>query len=132
MYAFGDALLFVGVFGVCALVPTGAGLVFLRPYERGWRLLSVAALALAVTGVAAAILYAVGRHATASPLATCAAFSVLRILAAPLLALTFLLCTLLAPYPFARYALGGAALMEAAVSTYAGLVWFLPLFLERT
>jgi hypothetical protein len=31
MYAFGDALLFVAVCGVAALVPTGVALFFLRP-----------------------------------------------------------------------------------------------------
>src|SRR5262245_14862624 len=36
MYAFGDALLFVFVFGGCALVPTAAALYFLRPYRRFW------------------------------------------------------------------------------------------------
>ena len=34
MYAFGDALLFVTVFGISALVPTAAALGFLRPYRR--------------------------------------------------------------------------------------------------
>ena len=29
MSAFGDLILFVGVFGVCALLPTGVGLFFL-------------------------------------------------------------------------------------------------------
>ena len=33
MYAFGDALLFVAVFGVLSLIPTGAALYFLRPYR---------------------------------------------------------------------------------------------------
>src|SRR4029077_10768747 len=75
MYAAGDALLFAAVFGVCALVPTGAALFFLRPYRRLWTVLSALGLAVAVTGVTAAILFAVGRHATASPLATWAGFS---------------------------------------------------------
>lgn len=76
MYAFGDALLFVAVLG----------------------------LAVAVTGVTAAILFAVGRHVTPSPLATWAGLSVLRILVAPLLALTFLVCTILSPNRSPRFA----------------------------
>ena len=40
MYAFGDVLLFVAVFGVSALVPTGAALFFLRPYRLFWTVLS--------------------------------------------------------------------------------------------
>jgi len=67
MYAFGDALLFVAVFGVSALVPTAAALFFLRPYRHFWTVLSALGLAVAVTGVMAAILFAVGRHARPSP-----------------------------------------------------------------
>ena len=131
MYAAGDALLFAAVFGVCALVPTGAALFFLRPYRRFWTALSALGLAVAVTGVTAAILFAVGRHATASPLATLAAFSVLRILVAPLLALTFLVCTIFSPYRSPRVALLAATVMEGVASAYGGAVWFVPLLLHR-
>src|SRR5262249_37898634 len=85
MYAAGDAMLFVAVFGICALVPTGAVLLFLRPYRRFWRALAAAGVCVAVTGVTAVVLYAVGRHAqAATPLAMAGGLSVLRILAAPL------------------------------------------------
>src|SRR5882762_1774130 len=60
MHAFGDALLFVAVFGISALVPTAVALVFLRPYRQFWTLLSVVGLAVAVTGVIAAALFEVG------------------------------------------------------------------------
>lgn len=128
MYAFGDAVLFAAVFGVCALVPTGAALFFLRPYRRFWTVLAALGLAVAVTGIAAAILYAVGRHATASPLATWAGLSVLRILVAPLLALGFLVCTIFSPHRLPRFALLAGTMVEAAVSVYGGFVWFVPLF----
>lgn len=131
MYAFGDALLFVGVFGLSALVPTGAALLFLRPYRRFWIVLSALGLAVALTGVAAAILFAAGRHAPPSPLATWAIFSVLRILVAPLLALSSLLCTLLAPYRSPRFTLLTATVMEAAVSAYGVAVWVVPILLDR-
>jgi hypothetical protein len=130
MYAEGDSLLFVAVFGVVALVPTGAALVFLRPYRRFWMVLSAVCLAVAVTGVIAAILFAVGRDAAPSPLAQWAALSVLRILVAPLLALTFLLCTVLAPQGSPRRALLAATVLEAGVSAYGGAVWFVPLFFQ--
>jgi hypothetical protein len=55
MYAFGDALVFVAVFGLSALVPTGAALFFLRPYRHFWTVLSALGLAVAVTGVTAAV-----------------------------------------------------------------------------
>lgn len=127
MYAFGDTVVFVAVFGVTALVPTGAALLLLRPYRRFWAALSVVGVGIAVTGIAAAILFAVGRHATASPLAIWAAFSVLRILLAPLLALAFLVCAVISPHRFPRLAFGAATMMEAAVSAFGGSVWFVPL-----
>src|SRR5580765_6776521 len=63
MYAFGDALLFIGVFSVIALIPTGIALFFLRPYPRFWRIVSGLCLAVAATGVVAAVLFQTGRHA---------------------------------------------------------------------
>src|SRR5215207_7338745 len=97
MYAFGDSLLFLGVFGVGALVPSGVALSLLRDHGRVWGVLSTLALAIAITGVTAAILFAVGSHAPPSTLATLAGFSVLRILVAPLLAMAFLVYTIFAP-----------------------------------
>jgi hypothetical protein len=131
MYAFGDAVLFAAVFGACALGPTGVALFFLRPYRRFWTVLSALGVAVAITGVTAVILFAAGRQATASPLATLAAFSVLRILVAPLLALTLLACTIFSPYRFPRVALLAAAVTEGAVSAYGGAIWFVPLFFGR-
>ena len=83
MYAFGDSYLFIAVFGLLALLPTGPTLFFLRPYRRVWSVLSAAGLCVAITGVAAAALFALGRDAVApSALAAWADFSVLRILGA--------------------------------------------------
>jgi hypothetical protein len=120
MYAFGDALLFVAVFGVAALF-------FLRPYRHLWTVLSAVGLGMALTGLAAAALFAIGRHAAPSPLATWAGLSVLRILVAPLLALTLLVCAAFSPYRFPRLALLAGTVTEVAVSAYGGLVWFVPL-----
>jgi hypothetical protein len=132
MYAFGDSFLFLAVFAVASLVPTGAALWFLRPYRRFWAVVSAIGLTVAITGVSAAILFGVGRHAAnPSPLAMWAAFSVLRILVAPLLALGFFLCGVLSPFHFARAACLTAALTEAAVSAYGGFNWFVPLFFDR-
>lgn len=131
MYAFGDAVLFVAVFGGLALIPTGAALWFLRPYARFWRTIAVLGLAVAVTGLVAAVLFAVGRHTAPSPLATAAAFAVLRILVAPLLALTFFVGVLFAPERRTRVAFFAATLMEATVSAYGGIVWFVPLLLQH-
>ena len=129
MYAFGDAVVFAGVFGVVALVPTGAGLFFLRSFRQFWTVLATFGLAVACTGLAATIFYAVGRGAAPSLIATLAMVSVLRILIAPLLALMFLVCTVFAPRRTPRFALLAATLIEAAVTAYAAAIWFLPLFL---
>jgi hypothetical protein len=136
MRAFGDSVLFVAVFGVLALVPTALALRFLRNCRPFWVGFAAAALAVAVTGVAAAVLYAVGRNATPpSPLATAAMFSVFRILVAPLvaplLALGFFVGMVLSSFRLPRLALLAATLMEAGVTVYMGLTWFLPLLLQR-
>lgn len=132
MYAFGDAVLFVAVFGVLALVPTAAALVFLRPYRHFWMVLATIGMAFAITGLAAVMLFTVGRHAEApSPMATWAGLSVLRILAAPLLALASLVCAAVAPYRFPRLMLLVATVVEAGVSAYGGFVWFLPLLIPE-
>src|SRR5262249_19513570 len=90
MYALGDAFLFLAVVSVVALAPTGAALFFLRPYPRFWAVLAVFGLGVAATGLAAAVLFTVGRHATSpSPLFEWAGVSVLRLLVAPLFALAF-------------------------------------------
>jgi len=133
MYAFGDSVLFVAVFGVAALLPTGAALFFLRPYRGFWNAISGLGLTVAVTSVVAAGLYAFGRHAAvSSPLANWAALSVLRILMAPLLALTFLVSTALSPYRISRLAFLAATVMEASVTAYAVVVWFVPLFFNES
>lgn len=132
MYAFGDAYLFVVIFGLLALLPTGAGLYFLRPYRRFWIALSTLAMAVASTGAAAVVLFAVGRQAAQpSPLAAWAALSVLRILLAPVLTPGFLVVALFAPHRSPRRALLAAVVVELAVVAYAGFVWFLPLLLDR-
>jgi hypothetical protein len=126
MYAFGDGLLFLAVFAVASVPATAAALVFLRPYRLFWTVISLLAVIVAATGIAAAILFAVGRAAMSPPLPTWASLSVLRILVAPVLALTFLVCTVFSPTRFPRLAFLAAALMEVAVSAYWGVVWLLP------
>ena len=129
MYAAGDAMLFVGVFGVVGVIPTGVALFFLRPCRRFWTVLATLALGVAVTSLSAPVFFAIGRHVTApSPLAAWAGLSVLVILIAPLLALGFLVGTVLAPYRVPRLTLLAATAAEAAVTAYGGLIWFVPLF----
>jgi hypothetical protein len=130
MYGFGDTILFVAVFGLSALVPTGAALFFLRPIRPFWNVISASGIALAATGILAAILYAAGRGEPNSRLAAWAGPSVLRIVASPLLALAFLVCAVFSPQRTPRLAFLIAALMEMAVCAYAGAAWFVPMFLH--
>ena len=129
MYAAGDAMLFVAVFGALALVPTGAALFYLRRCRPFWTVLAALGAVVAMTSLGAAGLFALGRHATApSLLATLGGLSMVVILIAPLFALGFLLCTVFSPYRVPRVVLLAAALAEAGVTAYGGLVWFVPLF----
>src|SRR5262245_19438241 len=106
MYAFGDLLLGVAVFGVVAVGPPGAALVFLRPHRGFWAVLSAFGVGVAATGLAAAAVFAVGRHAdAASPISAWAGVAVLRILPAPLLAMGWAVCAIVSPYPVPRAAL---------------------------
>src|SRR4051794_9289875 len=53
MYGFGDDLLFLAVFGVAAVPPTGAALFLLRRYRPFWITLAASALCIAATGLPA-------------------------------------------------------------------------------
>jgi hypothetical protein len=109
MYAFGDSLLFLAVFAVAAILPTGAALFFLRSSRIFWIALSVMAPATAATGLAAFVIYFAERGAeSSSVLHAWSALAVLRILVAPLFGLTFFLSALFAPNRSFRIApLGG-------------------------
>lgn len=107
MNAFGDSLLFLAVFGVAAVPPTGAALYFLRPYPAFWRGFSIVALVFAFTGLAASTAVAIDSRSTV------AGFAFLRILVAPLFALAFGLSGCFAPHRAARIALLAASGIEA-------------------
>jgi hypothetical protein len=121
MAAFGDSLLFLAVFGVVAVPPTGAAFFFLRPYPAFWQGFSGVALIFAVTSLAAFIAFALDRHSTA------AGWAVLRLLVAPLFALLFGLSILFAPNRSFRIALLIAVVIEA--TGFAG--WVITCFLRN-
>ena len=125
MYDFGDSLLFLAAFGAAAVLPTGAALFFLRPYRSFWRVISVAALAVAATGLAALVAYLAGRTADpGSGLQAWSGVSVLRVFAAPLFALIFFLSGLFAPIRTVRITLFAATSVEVAVFACVALIWF--------
>jgi hypothetical protein len=125
MYAFGDSLLFLGVAGVAAIPATGAALLFMRPHPGFWRVLSIGGLATAATAILASGLFHAMRGATGhSVLYSWAMVTPLRILAAPLLALFFLLCGLFAPTRSARICLTSAAAIEVLSFVSVGFTWW--------
>jgi hypothetical protein len=113
MFAFGDSLVFLAVFGVAAVPATGAALFFLRPQRAFWRVLSVAAVVIACTALMALALAIVSASAVGNPrLQSWTVIVPLRILAAPLLGLFFLLSGLFAPTRAVRISLLVAAAIE--------------------
>lgn len=124
MYAFGDSLLFLAVFSVAAVVPTGGALYFLRPYRRFWIALAVAAFVIAATAIAAIVAFLAGRTATPnSVLHMWGAYAVLRLLVAPIFAGGFFGAGLLAPSGGWRPLLFVASAIEAAVFACTVFAW---------
>jgi len=126
MYAFGDCLLFLAVFGVSAVPPTCAMFYFLRSHRSFWRPLSITALVIAATGLVAFVDdLGAGEAGTGSLLGSWSAFGLLRILVAPLFATVFLLSSLFASDRLSRAALLLATLVEVSVFTCLALRWVL-------
>lgn len=112
MYAFGDLLLWLAVFVVVGLVPTGMALFFLRGNRVLWRVLSTIAAVLAAGSIAALVLVW-NVHTADPPWGPWASFAVLPLLVAPLLAGIFGVAGLIAPAGKPRVALAVAAAIEA-------------------
>jgi hypothetical protein len=127
MYAFGDGLLFLAVFGAVAIVPTGAALIFLRPYRPLWIGLSIAALVLAVTAPLGVLVCVAESHGLLSR--SCwdlfAAVCVFRVLGSPLFtAAGMLVSAIIAPGRASRAALLAATGMECIAGVYAVVHWY--------
>jgi hypothetical protein len=108
MNVFGEGLLFLAVFGVASIPATGAGFFFLRPYPAFWRVFAAVALLVACTGLAALVAVAIDVRSMAAGVAF------LRILVAPVFALTFGVAGCFAPNRFARLSLFAATAIELA------------------
>jgi len=121
MQAFGDLLLFFGLWFLFSLVPTALALFWLREFPRLWMALAIAALIFAATGPVAAALV----QRTDDPLGAAAGLLGLpRVLGAPLLAVGFAVCALIAPTGRARGVMLAAAAIEGAVGVYMVLCLF--------
>jgi hypothetical protein len=126
MYAFGDFILFIEVFGLSAIIPTGLALFFLRGFKRSWLAFSLVCLAVALTGLGATAAVILGHNlpADSSVWGALASLGVLRTLLAPVLAPGFMVATLVAPTWPCRWTLLAATVIEGA----AGGSWFLWMF----
>ena len=128
MHAFGDGLLFLFVFGLVALLPTALALYYLRPARKFWSALSLGALAVASTGLAAALVVLLSKQPQLQAMLTLPAiFGVMRLLLAPVLGPTFIVCALFAPEARSRWQLGIAAVIECM----AGASWIVSIVLSR-
>ena len=128
MYAFGDSIVFVFVFGFGGLVPTGFAFYFLRPVKRFWTLLSILGVAVASTAlIGVTAMFAERLAPQPGFLELAAMFGVERMLLTPPLAALFLLAALFAPSRRPRWILALAACAECL----AALSWLGWLFSRR-
>jgi hypothetical protein len=127
MYAWGDLILFLEVFGLAAIIPTGLALYFLRPIRIFWPLFSLAAVAFAVTGTCAFAADALwSRLPPHSLLGLLAAIGGLREMLSPAAAVIFLLAIFAAPGRRPRLILLVATIIEAPLGIYSFHQWFAP------
>jgi hypothetical protein len=114
MYAFGDLILFVEVFGVSATVPTALALYFLRPFRKLWLVFSIGCLTLAGTGLVAAavVIWTHSLHTDVGVWQVFAGVGIIRTLLSPILASSFLVSLLVAPTWRCRWILLAATAME--------------------
>jgi hypothetical protein len=130
MYAWGDLILFLEVFGLGAILPTGLALYFLRPIQGFWIMFTIGAVAFAATGLGAALIVALTSrlvHDQTRSLANIlAAIGGLREMMSPAAGVTFLLATLTAPTRRIRLALLAVTLIEGSLGLYSFFRWFAP------
>jgi hypothetical protein len=126
MAGFADFILFVEVFGVAAAAPAALAGCFLRPFPRICTVLASGCLALAVTGLLAAVAVVSTRslHAETGLLRAFAIAGELRTILSPILAPSFLVSVPLAPTRRSRWILLAAAAMEGAAFA-SGHAWLL-------
>lgn len=124
MLAFGDSILFLGVFGVTAVPATGAALYFLRPVRMFWQIAAIMALAIAATALAAFVGYLLFRGTLATDINFLVALSPIRVLLAPLFGTAFLLGLVFAPSRPVRLAFLAATVIEPVVFVTIALIWW--------
>jgi len=126
MYAFGDTLVGVAVFGVVALVPLALALYWLRPVVLFWSVLVAGATMWALTGIAALAV-----NIWAGSTGNWWAFMAMaRLGVIPLSALALVTCALFAPLPRQRWPLLAAGIVDGLSFVSVVLVKFILFRLE--
>ena len=120
LYAFGDLLFGLAVFGLLALVPIGLALYWLRPVTRFWSVLAGAAVLSALSGVLALAANMWLHDDTSGWIFLAEA----RVGLMPLNALMLVTCALFAPKFRHRWLLLSAAFSDGAIFTGVVLVKF--------
>lgn len=129
MHAFGDALLFIFVFGAASVAPTGLALYFLRAARLFWWFVCLVAFAVAMTGLRSVMSVAdFQSHASES---LWSALAVPRIFVAPLLAALFAVSGMFAPCRMHRWGLFAASGIECAISVFGFVHWLLPIIFTK-
>jgi hypothetical protein len=121
MYAFGDAIVFLVVFGIMALIPTVLAFYFLRSIENFWNGFAVICLAFSITGlvvvIANALIDANGGYGSNSFGLLLSLIGILGIFGAPLFVVCFVLLAIITPSVRSRLFL----LISAGCELLAGL-----------
>jgi hypothetical protein len=128
MFAFGQSLLFLLVFGGLALIPTVLAFYFLRSSVKFWNGFAVLCLAFSILGlvvvIANALMNANGGSASSSLAAVLSLLGVLGVFGAPILIVGFLVLAVMAPSRRPRFLLLVSAGLEIIGELYV-LVNFL-------
>lgn len=123
MYAFGDSLLFLGVFAVAAIPASVALLVFSRPYRWFWTIASSAAVTIAVIAVAGLATFWRAAPASPTPLDRWLVLANASVLIAPVFVLAFGTAGLFAPNRSSRLSLFVSAAVEVVVFGVMAARW---------
>ncbi len=116
MYAWGECIFALEVFGVCATVPAALALYFLRPVRKLWLVFSLGCLTLAATGpvAGAVVVWVHSLHTDGGAWRTFVDVGVFRTLLSFLLAPSILVSVFVAPTRRCRWILLAATAMEGA------------------
>lgn len=125
MAAFGDSLLFLGVFALASLPASVLALMLLRQARRFWSWLAYGALLFAAGAVAAIAIVLLERAAPAPALHAWSALALLRLIACPAFAPAWLVAALVAPAAAPRRTLLAACALEAGAFALLLARWIL-------